>query len=84
MPPVVHTPSTSDRRSMQVAVVAVLVGVMLAAIGAGQAWATVEAEVALPGIGSARLGAAEITGNDLAPFGGLALLGLVLLVAVAA
>jgi hypothetical protein len=69
---------------MQVAMVAVLAGVMLAAIGSGQAWARVSAAVALPGMGSARLGAAELTGNDLAPLGGLALLGLVLLVAVAA
>jgi Tryptophan-associated transmembrane protein (Trp_oprn_chp) len=74
----------ADRRSMQVAMVAVLVGVMLAVTGAGQAWARVGAAVELPGVGAARLGAAEVTGNDLAPFGGLALLGLVLLVAVAA
>jgi hypothetical protein len=69
---------------MQVAMVAVLVGVMLAVTGAGQAWARVGAAVELPGVGAARLGAAEVAGNDLAPFGGLALLGLVLLVAVAA
>ena len=69
---------------MQLALVAVLAGVMLAVIGAGQAWATVSAAVELPGIGAARLGAAEVTGNDLGPFGALALLGLVLLVAVAA
>jgi uncharacterized membrane protein (TIGR02234 family) len=74
----------ASRRSLQLALVAVLAGVMLAAIGAGQAWATVSAEVELPGVGSARLGAAEITGNDLAPYGALALGGLVLLVAVAA
>jgi hypothetical protein len=69
---------------MQVAMVALLGGVLLAATGAGQAWARVGAAVELPGVGSARLGAAEVTGNDLQPFGGLALLGLVLLVAVAA
>jgi Tryptophan-associated transmembrane protein (Trp_oprn_chp) len=69
---------------MQVALVAVVVGVMLAATGAGQAWATVSAAVELPGVGSAQLGAARLTGNDLAPLGALALLGLVLLVAVAA
>jgi Tryptophan-associated transmembrane protein (Trp_oprn_chp) len=92
--PVVHTPTPtpaptptpgpSDRRSMQLAMVAVLAGVMLAVTGAGQAWARVSATVELPGIGSARLGGAEVTGNDLAPLGALALLGLVLLVAVAA
>jgi uncharacterized membrane protein (TIGR02234 family) len=82
--PVVHGSGPSDRRSMQVAMVAVLAGVMLAATGAGQAWARVSAAVELPGIGSARLGGAELTGNDLAPLGALALLGLVLLVAVAA
>jgi hypothetical protein len=69
---------------MQVAMVALLAGVMLAATGAGQAWARVGAAVALPGIGAARLGAAKLTGNDLQPFGALALFGLVLLVAVAA
>jgi Tryptophan-associated transmembrane protein (Trp_oprn_chp) len=79
-----RTPTPADRRSMQIALVAVLIGVMLAVTGAGQAWARVGAAVELPGVGAARLGAAEVTGNDLAPFGGLALLGLVLLVAVAA
>jgi hypothetical protein len=69
---------------MQLALLAVLAGVMLAATGAGQAWATVSAAVELPGVGSARLGAAEVTGNDLLPLGALALGGLVLLVAVAA
>ena len=63
---------------------AVLAGVMLAVTGAGLAWARVSVAVALPGIGSARLGGAEVTGNDLAPLGALGLLGLVLLVAVAA
>jgi hypothetical protein len=69
---------------MQLALAAVVAGVMLAVTGAGQAWAAVGAAVELPGIGSARLGAAEVTGNDLLPFGALALLGLVLLVGVAA
>ena len=69
---------------MQVALVAILAGVMLAVIGAGQAWARLSAEVELPGIGAGRVGAAELTGNDLGPYGALALLGLVLLVAVAA
>ena len=77
-------PASADRRSMQVAMVALLAGVMLAVTGAGQAWARVGAAVELPGIGAVRLGAAELTGNDLLPFGGLALFGLVLLVAVAA
>jgi Tryptophan-associated transmembrane protein (Trp_oprn_chp) len=74
----------TDRRSLQLALVAVLAGVMLAVTGAGQAWARVSAAVELPGIGSARLGGVAVTGNDLAPLGALALLGLVLLVAVAA
>jgi hypothetical protein len=69
---------------MQLALLAVLAGVMLAVIGAGQPWATVTAEVELPGIGAGRVGAAELTGNDLGPYGALALGGLVLLVAVAA
>ena len=57
---------------------------MLAVIGAGQPWATLSVEVDLPGIGTGPVGAAELTGNDLGPYGALALLGLVLLVAVAA
>jgi hypothetical protein len=69
---------------MRVALLAVVAGVLLAVPGAGQAWATVSAVVELPGIGASRLGAAEVTGNDLLPFGALALLGLVLLVGVAA
>jgi Tryptophan-associated transmembrane protein (Trp_oprn_chp) len=77
-------PTGPERRSLRLALVAVLVGVMLAAIGAGQAWATVGAVVELPGIGAGRVGTAEVTGNDLMPLGALALLGLVLLVAVAA
>jgi uncharacterized membrane protein (TIGR02234 family) len=79
-----HTPAPPERRSMQVAMLAVVAGVMLAVTGAGQPWATVSSAVELPGVGSARVGAARMTGNDLAPLGGLALLGLVLLVAVAA
>src|SRR4029453_7141855 len=74
----------AGRRSMQIAMVAVLVGVMLAVTGAGEAWARGGAAVELPGVGGARVGGAEVTGSDLGPFGGLALLGLVLLVAVAA
>ena len=46
--------------------VAALVRVMLAVTGAGQAWARVGAAVELPGVGAARLGAVEVTGNDLA------------------
>ena len=82
--PGVHGAGTGGRRSMQLAMVALLGGVLLASIGAGQAWARVRAAVELPGIGAARLGGAELTGNDLQPFGAVALLGLVLLVAVAA
>jgi hypothetical protein len=69
---------------MQLALVAVLVGVALAVTGAGQAWARVGSAVELPGIGAATLGAVKVTGNDLGPLGALALLGLVLLVGVAA
>jgi Tryptophan-associated transmembrane protein (Trp_oprn_chp) len=72
------------RRSLQAALLAALAGVLLAAVGAGRPWARVTAMVELPGLGSGRVGGAELTGNDLAPLGGLALLGLVLLVGVAA
>ena len=54
---------------MQLALLAVLAGVMLAVIGAGRPWATVGAEVELPGIGAGQVGAAELTGNDLGPYG---------------
>jgi Tryptophan-associated transmembrane protein (Trp_oprn_chp) len=76
-------PAGRARRSLQATLATVAVGVMLAAVGAGRAWARVTAAVELPGLGRARLGGAEVTGNDLAPLGGLALLGLVLLVGVA-
>jgi hypothetical protein len=76
--------AAAARRSLQLTLVAVVAGVLLAAVGAGRPWARVSAAVELPGLGRARLGgAAELTGNDLAPLGGLALLGLVLLVGVA-
>jgi uncharacterized membrane protein (TIGR02234 family) len=71
------------RRSLQACLLAVLTGVVLAVLGAGRPWARVSAAVDLPGLGSGRVGGAELTGNDLAPLGGLALLGLVLLVGVA-
>jgi Tryptophan-associated transmembrane protein (Trp_oprn_chp) len=80
---VVHTPTPAHRRSLQLVLVAVLAGVVLAVTGAGRPWARVGANVELPGIGSAPLGAVSVTGNDLAPLGALALLGLVLLVGVA-
>jgi len=70
-------------RSLQVTLVVVVSGVLAAVTGAGRPWARVEATVALPGLGSGRVGAAALTGNDLAPLSGLALLGLVLLVGVA-
>jgi hypothetical protein len=73
----------AGRRSLRLALLAVLTGVGLATVGAGWSWARVGAAVELPGLGSARLGAVELTGNDLAPLGGLALFGLVLLVGVA-
>jgi Tryptophan-associated transmembrane protein (Trp_oprn_chp) len=72
------------RRSLQLALAAVVAGVLLAVTGAGRPWARVAATVRLPGLGSGRVGGAELTGNDLAPLGALALLGLVLLVGVAA
>jgi hypothetical protein len=79
-PPVAAGPA---RPSLQVTLVAVVAGVLLAAVGAGRPWARVRAAVDLPGLGRAPLGGAELTGNDLAPLGGLALLGLVLLVGIA-
>jgi hypothetical protein len=79
-PPGAATPA---RGSLQATLALVVAGVLLAAVGAGRPWARVSAAVDLPGLGRARLGGAELTGNDLAPLGGLALLGLVLLVGVA-
>jgi Tryptophan-associated transmembrane protein (Trp_oprn_chp) len=74
---------TPSRRSLQAALVAVVAGVLLAVTGAGRPWARVEASVDLPGLGSGRVGVAELTGNDLAPLSALALLGVVLLIGVA-
>jgi hypothetical protein len=59
-----------------------LAGVLLGVIGAGRAWALLQTTVAVPQ-GRAPIGGTSLHGNDFAPFSGLALLGLVLVVGIA-
>ena len=74
----------AERRSLTLALLALLAGGVLVAAGAGSAWVTVQATLELPGVGRGRLGEAALTGNDLFPFGALGLLALLSVVAVAA
>jgi uncharacterized membrane protein (TIGR02234 family) len=69
-------------RSLRLALAAVALGALAALTGAGRPWAQVDASVRGLGAGSVASGA--VTGDALAPLSGLALLGLVLVVAVAA
>jgi uncharacterized membrane protein (TIGR02234 family) len=71
-----------ERRSLQVALLVLVAGVLLAVIGAGRAWALLETTVAVP-LGRGRAGGTSLHGNDFAPFSGLALLALVLVVGIA-
>ncbi len=71
------------RRSLQVTLLVLLAGVLLVVVGAGRPWAGLEAAVSVPDLGSTRVGATHLTGNDLAPLSGLALLGLALVVGIA-
>src|SRR5919201_1392173 len=81
-----HVDPAVARRSLRLAALAVLLGVVLAVVGAGRPWVRVSGAVPAPG--GAPLAAAPrpaaITGNDRAPLAGIALLALVLLVGVAA
>jgi hypothetical protein len=78
----VREPSAGARRSLQLALLVLLAGVLLAVIGAGRAWAVLQTTVAVP-LGRGRVGGATLHGNDFAPFSGLALLALVLVVGIA-
>jgi uncharacterized membrane protein (TIGR02234 family) len=71
------------RGSLRATLLVLLVGVLLVVFGAGRAWATLEAAVAVPSMGSTKVGATSLTGNDLAPLSALALLALVLVVGIA-
>jgi hypothetical protein len=74
----------SGRASLRASVLMALAGVLLALTGAGRPWARVSSAVELPGLGRGRFGGASLSGNDLAPLSGLALLALVLVVGIAA
>jgi uncharacterized membrane protein (TIGR02234 family) len=76
-------PSAGDRRSLQVALLALGAGVVLAVIGAGRPWALLGSTVSIPPFGRAAGGSTPLHGNDFAPFSGLALLALVLVVGIA-
>jgi uncharacterized membrane protein (TIGR02234 family) len=71
------------RRSLRATLLVLLVGVLLVVFGAGQPWATLEAAVAVPNIGSTKVAATSLSGNDLAPLSALALLALALVVGIA-
>jgi Tryptophan-associated transmembrane protein (Trp_oprn_chp) len=75
-------PSAGARRSLQLALLVLVAGVLLAVIGAGRAWAVLQTTVAVP-LGHGRVGGTALHGNDFAPFSGLALLALVLVVGIA-
>ncbi|HZD72686.1 MAG TPA: Trp biosynthesis-associated membrane protein, partial [Actinomycetota bacterium] len=81
-PPRPARPSTGERRSLRATLLLLLAGVLLGVIGAGRAWALLETTVAVP-LGRAPMGSTPLHGNDLAPFSGLALLALVLVVGIA-
>jgi uncharacterized membrane protein (TIGR02234 family) len=76
-------PRAEGRSSLRASLLVLLVGVLLVVLGAGRAWATLEAAVAVPNIGSTKVGATSLTGNDLAPLSALALLALALVVGIA-
>jgi uncharacterized membrane protein (TIGR02234 family) len=78
----VATP-VEGRGSLRATLLVLLVGVLLVVFGAGRAWAMLEAAVAVPNVGSTKVGATSLTGNDLAPLSALALLALVLVVGIA-
>jgi len=71
------------RRSVRLTLLVLLVGVLLVVVGAGRSWAGLQAAVSVPSLGSTRVGSTNLTGNDLAPLSGLALLALVLVVGIA-
>jgi hypothetical protein len=73
----------SARASLRASVLAALAGVLLAVTGASRPWARVSSAVELPGLGQGRFGGASLSGNDLAPLSGLALLALVLVLGIA-
>jgi len=82
-PPHGQARGADGRSSLRVTLLVLLVGVFLVVIGAGRSWAGLQAVVSVPSLGSTRVGTTSLTGNDLAPLSGLALLGLVLIVGIA-
>ncbi len=73
----------AERAEVEHARSVLLAGVLLVVLGAGRSWAGLQAAVSVPSLGSTRVGSTNLTGNDLAPLSGLALLALVLVVAIA-
>jgi hypothetical protein len=76
-------PTQRDRRSLQATLLVLVGGVLLAVIGAGRAWALLGTTVTIPPFGRAPGASTPLHGNDFAPFSGLALLALVLVVGIA-
>jgi hypothetical protein len=83
-PPPGPAAAAGRRASLRAGVLLALAGVLLALTGAGRPWARVSSAVELPGLGGGRFGGASLSGNDLAPLSGLALLALVLVIGIAA
>ncbi|HZD75087.1 MAG TPA: hypothetical protein VE776_14570, partial [Actinomycetota bacterium] len=71
------------RGSLRATLLVLLAGVLLVVLGAGRSWAGLQAAVSVPSLGSTRVGSTNLTGNDLAPLSGLALLALLLVVGIA-
>ncbi len=79
----VEAAAPAARRSLQLSLLAVVGGVLLAALGAGRPWVTISGQPLVANLSGPAVAEASLSGNDLAPLSGLALLGLVLVVAVA-
>jgi hypothetical protein len=84
--PVARSPArerVDGRGSLRITLLMLLAGVLLVVLGAGRSWAGLQAAVSVPSLGSTQVGSTSLTGNDLAPLSGLALLALLLVVGIA-
>jgi hypothetical protein len=70
-------------RSLRLAVLAVAAGVALVLLAAGRPWAQVAGSVTVQGLGSAQVARVGVSGNDVAPLSGVAMLAAVVALGVA-
>jgi Tryptophan-associated transmembrane protein (Trp_oprn_chp) len=70
------------RRSLQIALALAGLGVVLSLSGARATWVTVTATTRVAGLGEGVVGTAAVTGDDLAAFSGITLLGLLVALGV--